>query len=238
MTGIDLSRRSDACEIMDDARIGFEEFHQALRELGQINRLSLGYRPTLTWLAQCLRHHGNPPTLSILDVGFGYGDMLRQLRGWTARRGIAAELHGVDLSPWAKRAALAHSPPHWPIRYHTADIFTFRMDKEPDIVINALFAHHLSDDALIRFLHWMEAHARLGWFVNDLHRSAAAYHGVKLFQRVMGYSPMVRHDGPVSVARARTIGEWRAILAEADIDPASVHIRRYAPFRIGIGCCR
>lgn len=112
------------------------------------------------------------------------------------------------------------------------------MEKPPDIVISALFAHHLTDHELIRFIQWMQDQARLGWFINDLHRSRAAYHGVKIFQRVMRYSPMVRHDGPVSVARARTVAEWQTLIADAGFDQAHVEILRHMPFRVGIGCCK
>jgi hypothetical protein len=38
------------------------------------------------------------------------------------------------------------------------------------VIVSSHFAHHLSDADLVRFLRWMEGAARLGWFVNDLHR--------------------------------------------------------------------
>ena len=41
-----------------------------------------------------------------------------------------------------------------------------------DIVVSSLMAHHLEDEEIIALLRWMEATAQLGWFINDLERSA------------------------------------------------------------------
>jgi 2-polyprenyl-3-methyl-5-hydroxy-6-metoxy-1,4-benzoquinol methylase len=234
MASRDLSRRSTADEWMDVEPLGVDELGQCLRQLAQINVLSLGYRPTLTWLAEAVRWHGRE-RLSVLDVGCGYGDMLRRLHRWADRRRIALDLHGIDINPVTRQVAVAATPARTAVRYHTADIFGLPEDQTYDIVISALFAHHLDSAALVRFLRWMEAHATVGWFINDLHRSAAAHFAVKQFLRAMGYHRVVRHDGPLSVERALTLEEWRQALAGAGLDPGSVSLRRFFPFRVGIG---
>src|SRR3546814_2996197 len=57
----------------------------------------------------------------VLECCFGDGDMLRRIALWAARRGIAAELVGVDLNPRSERAARLHTPPGLAIRWVTGD---------------------------------------------------------------------------------------------------------------------
>jgi SAM-dependent methyltransferase len=231
----DLSRRSTASEWMDIEKLSFEELRQCLKQLAQINLLSLGYRPTLTWLADAARRQAKGRQLSLLDVGCGYGDMLRRLRHWANRHDIALDLHGVDINPVTRQVALSVTPAGDGIHYHTADIFELPVDQTYDVIVSSLFAHHLDETSLARFMRWMEAHATLGWFINDLHRDALAYFAVKQFLRVMGYNRVVQHDGPVSVERALVLDDWRKALAAAGVDRRAVTIRRFFPFRIGIG---
>jgi len=55
MTTVDFARRSSATELMDSPSIGFDEFHQCLRQLTIVNGCVLAYRPTLRWLKAMLR---------------------------------------------------------------------------------------------------------------------------------------------------------------------------------------
>jgi 2-polyprenyl-3-methyl-5-hydroxy-6-metoxy-1,4-benzoquinol methylase len=235
MAAHDLRHRSTASEWMDIEPLGFDELRQCLKQLAQINLLSLGYRPTLTWLADTVRRRGKGRRLALLDVGCGYGDMLRRLRRWADRHDIALDLHGVDINPVTREVALSATPAGSAIHYHTADIFALPADQTYDVIVSSLFAHHLDEQSLPRFLRWMEAHATFGWFINDLHRDAKAYFAVTQFLRVMGYHRVVQHDGPVSVERALVLDDWRKALADAGVDRRSVTIRRCFPFRIGIG---
>lgn len=238
MAAHDLRHRSTAGEWMDIEPLGFDELRQCLKQLAQINLLSLGYRPTLRWLAALVRHRGRERPLSLLDVGCGYGDMLRRLRRWATRHDIALDLHGIDINPVAREVALSATPAGSAINFHTADIFALPPERRYDVIVSSLFAHHLDDTSLARFLGWMQSHATVGWFINDLHRSALAHAGVTQFLRVMGYHRVVRHDGPVSVERALTLAEWRRVLADAGLAADAVTIRLAFPFRIGVGCVK
>ncbi len=164
----------------------------------------------------------------MLDVGFGEGDMLRAIARWAARRGKRAELSGVDLDPSSELAARSKTSPDTQIAYHTGDVFAFVPSARPDFVISSLFTHHLSDAQVVAFLCWMEATAVRGWFVNDLHRHWLAYHGFRAMAAAAGWHRFVRHDGPVSIARAFRRADWQRFLADAGV-PGTIHWR--FPFR-------
>lgn len=165
----------------------------------------------------------------LLDVGFGQGDMLRAVARWAARRGIAAELVGIDLNPNSAPAAQAVTPPGMTIDYRTGD-YRSLAGGGWDCVISSLVTHHMEELQIDAFLRFMEAEAALGWMANDLHRHRFAWHGFPLLARLMRWHPIVRADGRLSIARSFKASEWEAMLAAAGVRGASV-VRRF-PFRL------
>src|ERR1700743_3129702 len=107
-----------------DGECGYEEFRGCLRSLEQINRWLLGYRPTLAWLERAPR--GLRDAMHIVDVGSGGGDFLRRIAAWGRNRGITAELTGIDLNPYAARAAAESTPTEPSIVWVTGNALEYR----------------------------------------------------------------------------------------------------------------
>lgn len=232
----DFSQRSTQPELMDTEQVSFKEFHECLQHLAVINICTLAYRPTLHWLNRILRGAKPGQVVSILDVGSGGGDMLRRISQWARARAIKIDLTGVDLNPWSKQSAELSTPRDMPIDFETSNIFSFDPARRADFIISSLFTHHLSDDELVRFIQWMEAHATHGWFINDLHRHPLPYYFTKYVFRLLRLNRLVQHDGPVSVARAFTAAELRRFIAAAGVPSERVSIRWFFPFRFGVAC--
>lgn len=227
-----LPGRSQATELMDDPSVDYETFAGCLRDLERVNVASLGYRPTLSWLSRIV---GTRTHLSILDVGAGHADMLRAIARWASQRRISVTLTAVDLNPWSAKAAHEATPDDIAITYLTTDVFELPEPPHYDVIISALFTHHLGDADLVRFVRWMQDTARLGWFVNDLHRHPIAYRGLQLLFALWPIHPFVRHDGPVSVQRAFSRDDWNAVLRAAAVPADAVEVRWRFPFRWGVG---
>jgi SAM-dependent methyltransferase len=236
MAALDFSRRADTPELMDEGVAGFEEFRACLVDLARVNVLTLTHWPVLRFFERLRRERllpaGRP--LRVVDVGSGYGDLLRHIDRWATRNEVAVELVGVDMNPWSARAAAEATAPGRPIRWVTDDAFAYRPDGGIDLVISSQFAHHLDDRSLSRFLAWMEATARVAWYLADLRRARLPYHVFKLWSRLAGWHRFVQHDGPVSVTRALKPAEWQPIIAAAGLDPADVSITRHIPFRLSL----
>lgn len=235
---MDVRYRSTDIELLDEGADNFEEFHGCLRELETINQLTLAYRPTLAWLKPWLR---SGEAFSLLDVGCGGGDMLRRIAGNAGASPV--ELIGVDLNPWATKAAelstirSSGNEALGGIRYATADIFRFERERPIDLVISSLFTHHLNDEQLVDFLRWMHDRAQRGWFINDLHRHALPYHFIKLATRSFSSNRLIRNDAALSVARSFTRRDWAALLDRAGLaDHAQV--RWHFPFRFCVSCVK
>jgi SAM-dependent methyltransferase len=229
----DFSLRTLTPELMDTEPADYETFRACLVDLAIVNRLTLAYRPTLVFFQRLLAEGRWPvgEPLRVLDIGSGYGDPLRVLARWAERRGLYIDITGADLNPFATRAAEAATPPGAPIRWRTADALTLDGPR-PDVVTSSLFAHHLGDDDLVRFIAWSEKTARVGWLVNDLRRSRLSYHGFSLLSRAMAWHRFVQHDGPVSIARAFTDEDWKGVLSAAGVPRGGARVVRRFPFRL------
>ncbi len=232
---IDFRRRVPPRELPElmDGECSYEEFRDCLRSLEQVNGWLLGYRPTLAWLERLPRGLRDP--VRILDVGSGGGGLLRQIASWTRRRGIAVQLTGIDLNPYAARAAAESTPKELGIAWVTGDALVYRPEKPVDIVVSSLTAHHLEDEGIIAMLRWMEATAQVGWFINDLERSERSCRMFGWVARVLGWHRFVRHDGPVSFRRAFRKEDWVRMLAAAEISHDAVTVEHWRPGRLCVG---
>jgi len=220
-----LAARAIAEELMDAEDLDADTYADVVADLAKVNVITMAARPTLDFLARATQ---GMTRFTLLDVGFGDGDMLRRIARWAQKRGITAELIGVDLNPRSERAARAHTPPDLPIAWITGDYADHLAGV--DFVISSLVAHHMTPTQLVDFLRAMEAGAGKGWLINDLHRHGFAYRGFPLLARLFGWHRIVRHDGQLSIARAYRPAEWPPLLADAGISKARVY--RAFPFRL------
>jgi SAM-dependent methyltransferase len=173
--------------------------------------------------------------MRILDVGCGYGDTLRLVHDWAAKRGVTVALTGIDLNGDAIRAAREATPRSYTIEWKVGDALCAGLKTEADVVICSLLTHHLDDSQVVHFLRWMEATAQSGWFVNDLHRKPVPYHLFRLWARFARWHAFVKHDGPVSIRRSFLVDDWRRLCAAAEVNDESVSIREYRPARLCVG---
>jgi SAM-dependent methyltransferase len=228
----DLSRRAVVSELMDGA-CSYQDFRQCLHDLAQVNRVSLGYRPTLQWLEQIVHLSFPAHPLHIVDVGCGGGDMLRRIERWAAKWRIPVRLTGMDMNPFAIRAAREFTPANSEIQWIVGEAGSLETAAEPiDLVISSLFTHHLADDELIRFLMWMERVTRQGWFINDLYRSQAYYFGFKALALAARWHRFVRNDGPISFLRSFLPAEWERYAKASGLSPISIRIDNRWPARL------
>ena len=249
LTPLTYARRAEPWELPElmDAPCPYEEFRSFLRDLSEVNRVTRAYSLTLAFLDRIVTsnsetvssrpEHGAavrsgetpvfpaPAPLRILDVGSGGGDTLRAIARWAAAHSLPVELTGIDLNPHSTRAAIEFSsrdPLTSNINFLTADVFACTPDLQPDIVLSALFTHHLTTPEIVRFLVWMEQHARLGWFINDLHRSRRAAFWFRFLPILFDWHPFIQYDGPVSLRRAFVTEDWLRMLAQAHITAFSI----------------
>lgn len=216
-----------------DGDCSYEDFRACLGSLEQVNRWLLGYRPTLAWLERLPRTAQQP--VHIVDVGSGGGGLLRQIARSARKRGMPVRLTGIDLNPYAARAAAELTPREPGIEWVTGDALLYRPDKPIDIIVSSLMTHHLEEDEIVAFLRWMESSAQLGWFINDLERSEQNSRMFAWLAAAVRWHPFVRHDGPVSFRRAFQKQDWLRLLAAAQIPQQAVTLEHWRPGRLCVG---
>jgi SAM-dependent methyltransferase len=219
-----LAVRALAEEQMDAEDLSAAEYAAIIGDLAKANWWTMAARPTLSFVKRATKDR----PFRLLDVGFGHGDMLRTIARWAEKHGQTCELVGVDLNPRSEPAARAATPAHMPIRYITGDYV--ELAGEPwDLVVSSLVAHHMTHAQLIAFLRFMDATARMGWLVNDLHRHPLSHFGFPVLARLMGWHRIVREDGTLSIARSYRPAEWPPILEQAGV---TARVYRAFPFRL------
>lgn len=232
---LDFSHRADLVELMDQP-CTYEELRDCLHDIARVNRLTFAYRPTLSWMEELMATQPNPARpLRIVDVGCGYGDTLRQIEAWAAKRAIPVALTGIDLNPDAIRAAKEATSPAQHIEWRVGDALSDAATGEIDVVVCSLLTHHLTGPQVVQFLRWMERTARCGWFINDLHRQRLPYQLFRLLARFTNWHPFVKNDGPVSIRRSFVLEDWQSLCAAAGLAAQSVSIREYRPARLCVG---
>jgi 2-polyprenyl-3-methyl-5-hydroxy-6-metoxy-1,4-benzoquinol methylase len=218
-----LAHRSTRPERMDTDCADFDDYKTCLRDLSRVNVVTLTHRPMLAWLARHAK-----PGFTLLDIACGHGDALRKIRG----RFPGATLTGIDLNPWATRAAAEATNPAARIDFINGDAFAYTPAKPFDFIICSQFTHHLTDDQVVEFLRWLQENAAAGWFISDLHRHFFPYHGFPLLARLLFWHRFVREDGQISIARSFVRAEWETLLQRAGITEQQATINWYVPFRL------
>ncbi len=222
--------RANQPEWLDERTLPLDEFAKVLEDLEAVNAFTRAAPPTLAFLERLTAGWAEGTVLRVADIGYGQGAMLRRIHRWAEDRGLRPRLMGVDLNPQCRALAIARTPPGFAIEWHHGNLFDWAPAEPPHVIVSALFAHHLPNPDVIRFLKWQEATATHGWFINDLHRHWFAWGGFSALAWAMRWHPWVRHDGALSVCRAFVPVDWRTLLADAGIAGAS--IRWNALFRL------
>lgn len=222
-----LTARSRQEEQMDAPDLDPAIYERVLHDLARVNRWTFTAWPSIAFLSRAI---GAAKHFRLLDVGFGDGDVLRAIARWARRRGIEAELVGVDLNEKSLQVARHATPPDLSIDFRAGDYLD--QPETFDFIISSQVTHHMTDAQLMTFLRHMESRARMGWLICDLHRHGFAHWGFPILARLMRVHRIVREDGQLSIARSFRRAEWIDLLAEAGIPANQVRILRRFAFRL------
>ncbi len=225
-----FEKRSTELERIDTGDYTPEEYATFLREIAFINRY-FGDRRALrkTLLAEIERE--DLREFSVLDVGCGSGELLRVIAESAGKGGRKSLLTGIDLNP------ISSATTHFQSR-DFSDIVTVRGDafRLPfadgafDYTISSLFFHHLNDEQIPVVLKEMSRVARRGIFVIDLHRHPVAWVLYKLFCFGFRISPLVLHDGSLSIKKGFRGGELKHQSLGSGL--VNVQVERVLPYRL------
>ena len=210
-----LSRRCRLPEIMDQP--GLEVDTCTRSRLARINWLSRS--DAILWPPiQRLARSNKGGSIRVLDVASGGGDVPIALAKRAARAGLAVDIEGCDVSPEAVRYARRQAEEAGlALRFFELDALNEPLPVGYDAVTCSLFLHHLDEPDAVSFLKKAAASASRLVLINDLERGSVGYWLAWCGCHLLTRSPVVWHDGPVSVAGAFTLAEVRTIAENAGL---------------------
>ena len=199
---VDTSNRSSKTEIMDDFTLEGVLLRDTLDKLEIINRLLGGNSVTISGLKKILKNQSKNKTITIVDLGCGNGDILRDVAQFGRKNNYSFKLTGIDANLAAIEYAKELSKDYSELNFKKIDVFSEDFKEQSfDIVLCTLFLHHFKNEELIPFLKTITEKATIGIVVNDLHRHRLAYYLFKLIGFFIK-NEMVREDGLTSILRA------------------------------------
>lgn len=223
--------RTRELELLDTsvATARADELRGNLRDIRRANRLFGGTRAVINAINPHLeRLSTRRRAVRVLDLATGSADIPVAIASLANDRGCQVEIVATDNQP--DILAVAAASARAGIVIEPADARTLPYpDDSFDICVLSLALHHFEPDDGIQVLSEMRRVTREVMIVNDLERSRLGLVGAWLFAHAITRNPMTRHDAPLSVRRAYTIPEAKALARAAKWQDMTM--RRVLPFR-------
>jgi 2-polyprenyl-3-methyl-5-hydroxy-6-metoxy-1,4-benzoquinol methylase len=205
-------------ELMDQPHLGTAEHARALVGLRRINRVSR--TDAILWRSiACLARTAAGRPIRVLDVASGGGDVPIALARRAMRARLDVQVEGCDMSEGAVRFAQHHATKLGAaVRFFSLDARADAIKGYYDILTCSLFLHHLDDADAVALLRKMAEVTRRLLLVDDLVRGRAGYALAWWGCRLLSRSPIVHHDGPLSVASSFTPAEALELARRAGLE--------------------
>jgi ubiquinone/menaquinone biosynthesis C-methylase UbiE len=194
--------RSTQSEIMDDFDLKGDDMKKVLTDLKNVNKWLGGNKISINGIIKLLPEGANEQTITILDLGCGDGEILRECARFAKKEGYNFQLIGIDANTFILEEARRRSTDFQNITFLERDVFSSEIKElDYDIALCTLFLHHFSNKDLKAIIQRFLDQAQVGIVVNDLHRSRWAFWLFKMVSYLIIKTSIARNDGLVSVAR-------------------------------------
>jgi len=214
--------RVDEPEWLDEGRGSSADVADNLDEMWRLNRWLGGLGALTRHLYPRLVAASAPCTL--LDLGTGSAQVPLAIARWARAHQVAASVIGLDWAPRNLAVARRRTSGHAPVSLLLADSQRLPVpDGAVDFVISSLFLHHFAPEAVVDLLRTSYGLARRALIMTDLVRGVLPGLAFGLVQPVLARHPLTRHDGNLSIRRAYTPAELRALAAAAGLGNAQVY---------------
>ena len=216
--------RQDQPEWLDLQHGSLDDVRESLADIRRINRWLGGRAALRRFLFPQLRQAGTKRRLRILDVGSGSATIPLEIARWARRHEIPVEIVALDINRRHLNIARENVSEYAEIQLLAADVTALPFPPASfDFVLSMHFLHHFSRAELLEILPALKAVCRGTLVLNDLVRDRVPYVFFRMSAPVFARNHLTRHDGEVSIFRAYTPSEMRAILADAGLGSARVY---------------
>jgi 2-polyprenyl-3-methyl-5-hydroxy-6-metoxy-1,4-benzoquinol methylase len=201
--------RRRGVEYLDVPGVDPRLVRRSLADVALANALFGGTRAVLLEFAAVLPELGQTATL--LDVGSGVGDIAARARELARTHSIDLSLVTIDMAETLAAASRARTGNA--VRGNATEL-PFA-DRSVDVVMCSQTLHHFDDASACAVLRELDRVARVRVIISDLRRSWLAAAGLWMASFPLGFHPVSRHDGVLSIMRGYTDDELRRLVASS-----------------------
>ena len=206
-------RNTSTLEQMDDPDCDREELMNTYRQFRVVNSL------ISRWKTIYRRHirpfcRTNNNRCSILDIGFGGGDIPVKLAKWCSSDGITPQITAIDTDPRAWEFVQQQDTPPTVNYRQISSTEMVKQQKLFDFVISNHLLHHLQEDHFYSMLEEAKKLSKQMVLFNDIHRSDLGYLLFNLLARPIFRSSFITEDGLTSIKRSYTQQELQQKVPE------------------------
>lgn len=218
--------RSQQLEIMDDLDFQGEEMKNLLGDLKYVNKWLGGNKVTLDGIEKLLRGNSKKEPITILDIGCGDGQLLRNCAKYAENNNLKLKCIGLDFNKNILEYAENQSKDFPNIKFQKVDVFLEEeLIPNCDIAVCTLFLHHFSDESIAELLKILLKKSNNGLVINDLQRSRIAFNLFKIVSNLFLKTDTAKHDGLVSIARGFKKDELEHISKKIPNQKSEIHWR-------------
>jgi 2-polyprenyl-3-methyl-5-hydroxy-6-metoxy-1,4-benzoquinol methylase len=217
-------RDTESTERMDDPNCDPAELENTYMQFGWVNSLISRWeyiykreiRPLLKYDEQN----------SILDIGFGGGDIPIKLARWASDDGFDLRITAIDPDPRAFNFVQKNDRPE-NVEFLQCEISELDPENQKfDFVISNHVLHHLTSEQLDKMLNLSKKLSKKVVIMNDGRRSDWAYLLFNIFSRPIFRSSFITEDGLTSIKRSYTTKELISAV------PNGWQVKPLFPFRL------
>jgi 2-polyprenyl-3-methyl-5-hydroxy-6-metoxy-1,4-benzoquinol methylase len=223
-------RDPHAREIMDEPDCDPDKLYNTYRQFRFINVISRAKWIYRRWIKPVMTRLHEP--CSLLDIGFGGGDIALQFAGWANHDGLKLNVTGIEIDRRSYDYVQTLDLPE-NASFRLVDVRDLAASGERfDFVISNHMLHHLDEQTFHQMLSdAAKISTRLVLFV-DLRRSDIAYLIFGAATYPFFRKSYIRHDGLSSLRRSYTFQELTALA------PPDWKVARLFPFRLVLSHCK
>lgn len=221
-----LSKRDiNSQERMDNPECDLSELNNTYRQFKIVNTVIARWHKIFNSIIKPLFDDPSQ-SYTLLDIGFGGGDIPLKLAHWASKSTIPLHITGIETDIRAYEFASSRQAPDNVTYLLSSSADLLEAGKKYDVVISNHLLHHLDGDAFISILSEARQLSRKAVIFNDIERSDVGYLLFNILSRPAFRSSFITGDGLTSIKRSYTFSE----LTQAA--PAGWKVQRLFPYRL------
>ncbi|MEO1021010.1 MAG: methyltransferase domain-containing protein [Bacteroidota bacterium] len=204
------NRQPELVEYMDRDDCDPHLLANTYKQFHIINRLLSKWRSIYMREIRPLAKEKNAP-LTLLDIGFGGGDIPLQLAKWAKQDNIALHITAIEMDDRAMTFVEQRTIPEHVVFRICSSSDLVKENKRFDIVISNHVIHHLNNADLTSLMQDAEVLSIQKVIFNDIERSDVGFGLFATIASLLFWNSFIVKDGLISIRRSYTFRELRQV---------------------------